>query len=44
MNRNYRINTGARALARLNMHCGWTQEISSPLPIRELKRRERRVP
>jgi hypothetical protein len=44
MNSNYRINTGTRALARFNVHCGRTQEISSQLPIRELKRREPRAP
>ena len=35
---------GARASARFNVHCGATQEVSGPLPIRELKRRERRAP
>jgi hypothetical protein len=35
---------GARASARFNVQCGVTQEMSGPLPIRELKRRERRAP
>ena len=35
---------GARASARFNVHCGEAREISSPLPVRELKRRERRAP
>jgi hypothetical protein len=38
------IKTGARASARFNVHCEATLKISSALPIRELKRRERRAP
>ena len=35
---------GARALARFNVHCGVAREISGLLPVRTLKRRERRAP
>jgi hypothetical protein len=35
---------GARALARFNVHLPATQEMSAPLAIRTLKRRERRAP
>jgi hypothetical protein len=35
---------GARASARFNVHRGEALKISSPLPVRELKRRERRAP
>ena len=35
---------GARASARFNVHGGAALEMSNPLPIRVLKRRERRAP
>jgi len=38
------LTDGARASARLNVHCGATQEIPGPLPIRALKRHKCRAP
>jgi hypothetical protein len=39
-----RLSAGARASARFNVHGGAALEMSTPLPIRALKRRERRAP
>jgi len=38
------VAAGARALARFNAHLHATQEMSEPLALRTLKRRERRAP